>query len=478
MANVTLDMFEYANDTNCQNAYVSNGGGLTNEITTNPSFETWTGGDNVAPDSWTLYGGAVAKESTTIKVGTYSAKLTTSAGGSEMANAFDSTRGIAYWKGKTVTLGMWVWCATADIAHIHIYDGISYPASSLHTGNSTWQWLTVTLTVSASATQLSAWCAMGSSSISAYFDGAICVEGNAIGTGELVYLQSYSEATIKTQGSYSLKAIASTSSLNKTLTRTIGGLDQSISEAGQNDFSYLRYTGGSTKLGSVFTAGISGNLNQNKFFLKKVGSPTGNIFATLYATSGGAPTGSAIATSNNVDVSTLTTSYGLITFTFSTPYWVTKGTSYCIVVEGDFTVSVANYVVAGQDTSFSNGYYWVSSWTNGYTYCFYTYIATIDLSSQTKWKFDMRASRTGSNVKVGIHDSGGTTTETTPNITSADTFQTVEVDISGVADADKNNIDWIKFTQVNADSATTYYVDNMFAEIPALGGGLFFGINF
>ena len=90
----------------------------------------------------------------------------------------------------------------------------------------------------------------------------------------------------------------------------------------------------------------------------------------------------------------------------------------------------------------------------------------IDLTGQTKWKFDMRASRTGSNVKIGIHDSGGTTTETTPNITSADTFQTVSVDISGVADANKDAIDSIIITPTNADSANTIYIDNMFGTIP------------
>ncbi len=88
-----------------------------------------------------------------------------------------------------------------------------------------------------------------------------------------------------------------------------------------------------------------------------------------------------------------------------------------------------------------------------------TIASPIDLTGQTKIKFDMRASRTGSNVKVGIHDAGGTTTETTPNIASADTFQTVEVDISGVADADKNAIDRIIITPTNADSANTVYLD-------------------
>ncbi|KKK91363.1 hypothetical protein LCGC14_2713720, partial [marine sediment metagenome] len=68
---------------------------------------------------------------------------------------------------------------------------------------------------------------------------------------------------------------------------------------------------------------------------------------------------------------------------------------------------------------------------------------TIDLSNKTSINFDIRASRTGSNIKIGIHDSGGTTTEITPNITSADNFQTVDWDISGIANADKDAIDQV-----------------------------------
>lgn len=59
----------------------------------------------------------------------------------------------------------------------------------------------------------------------------------------------------------------------------------------------------------------------------------------------------------------------------------------------------------------------------------------------------------------------GVTTEITPNITSADTYQTVTWDISAVADADKNAIDKIIITIVNADAANTFYIDNMFADI-------------
>ncbi|MDP3052754.1 MAG: LamG-like jellyroll fold domain-containing protein [bacterium] len=92
---------------------------------------------------------------------------------------------------------------------------------------------------------------------------------------------------------------------------------------------------------------------------------------------------------------------------------------------------------------------------------------TIDLSNQTQIKFDIRASRPGSNIKIGIHDSGGTTTETTPNIASADTYQTITWDISTVTNANKDAIDQIIVTIINADAANTFYIDNLYS--PSVG---------
>ena len=86
----------------------------------------------------------------------------------------------------------------------------------------------------------------------------------------------------------------------------------------------------------------------------------------------------------------------------------------------------------------------------------------IDLTGINTIKFDIRASRTGSNIKVGIHDAGGTTSEITPNVAGIDTWQTVTWDISGVSDANKDAIDKIIITVVNADAANTFYIDNMY----------------
>jgi len=76
---------------------------------------------------------------------------------------------------------------------------------------------------------------------------------------------------------------------------------------------------------------------------------------------------------------------------------------------------------------------------------------TIDLSGQNAIEFWIRSARTGQNIKIGIHDSGGVTTEITPNILAANTWQKVVWNISGVANADKDAIDQIIITIVNAD---------------------------
>lgn len=96
---------------------------------------------------------------------------------------------------------------------------------------------------------------------------------------------------------------------------------------------------------------------------------------------------------------------------------------------------------------------------------------TINASDRTSIKFDIYASRTGSNIKIGIRDSGSTITEITPNILTANTWQTVNWDISAVSNANKDAIDRIIATIVNADAANTFYIDNMYAEVVAAAAG-------
>lgn len=89
---------------------------------------------------------------------------------------------------------------------------------------------------------------------------------------------------------------------------------------------------------------------------------------------------------------------------------------------------------------------------------------TWNLSGQALINFWVRASRTGSNFSLGFHDSGGTITEVTPNIAVADTWQLVPVDISAVVDANKDVIDSIILTILNADAENIIYLDNLYAD--------------
>jgi hypothetical protein len=87
----------------------------------------------------------------------------------------------------------------------------------------------------------------------------------------------------------------------------------------------------------------------------------------------------------------------------------------------------------------------------------------IDLTGINQIKFDIYASRTGANIKIGIHDAGGTTSEKTYTVIDTNTWETVTWDISGVSDANKDAIDKIIITIINADAANTFYIDNMYA---------------
>lgn len=92
-------------------------------------------------------------------------------------------------------------------------------------------------------------------------------------------------------------------------------------------------------LGQAFRSN-GGTLDSAQFSLKRQSNPTGNISAKLYAVTGtygttAIPTGTALATSDVIDVSTIPTTDGLFTFNFTgaNRYLMINGTTYCIVLE-------------------------------------------------------------------------------------------------------------------------------------------------
>jgi hypothetical protein len=115
-------------------------------------------------------------------------------------------------------------------------------------------------------------------------------------------------------------------------------------------------SGEASRRAQSFTAPSKFKLSSVKFYLHKYGSPTGTAYAKLFSiASGDTPSTTVLATSDGFDVSTLTTSLQLITFTFSgaQQYECVSGTKYAIafVNPSSGTITTSHYVKAGVDTS-------------------------------------------------------------------------------------------------------------------------------
>ena len=129
------------------------------------------------PTGWTLGGAGAtfARSSVQVKTGTYSGLLT------RVGNDCNIQAGIAnfaYYKGRKVTAGYWVYATVASRARVSIYDGVQNSYSSFHSGVAGWEWLTVTRTMDAAASTFLTNARIEGGDTSAYFDGAILVEGD------------------------------------------------------------------------------------------------------------------------------------------------------------------------------------------------------------------------------------------------------------------------------------------------------------
>ena len=122
----------------------------------------------------------------------YSLKADSITAGDNLIWPLSATKTLAehYQKfaGRTVTFGAWVYATTASHAFLQIVDSDttdddqSSDASSYHTGGSAWEWLEVTLTVSATTTEFSiAFCF--DSTTTAYISQPMLVFGSSIGEG-------------------------------------------------------------------------------------------------------------------------------------------------------------------------------------------------------------------------------------------------------------------------------------------------------
>ena len=129
------------------------------------------------PASWTSAGAGAtfSRSATQAKVGTYSGKIVRSG-----ADAYYYQNYGTRFNDKTVTFGCWAWASVANRAHIVISDGVSTSTSLEHSGSSTWEWLTVSHTVSPTASYCYIMVYNHTADTTVYFDGAEFYQGGDI----------------------------------------------------------------------------------------------------------------------------------------------------------------------------------------------------------------------------------------------------------------------------------------------------------
>ncbi len=144
-------------------------------------------------------------------------------------------------------------------------------------------------------------------------------------------------------------------------------LADTIADVTTSSYDLRKTASAYAKIGQDFQPAASGYHTAFRLRLLKTGSPTGNIWIKVYAAGANPTAGTLLATSNNVDVSTVATGYTL--FVLPSILAKTSATQYYIVLDGDYTVSATNYISWYRNTSssYASGTAWTfdgSTWTS------------------------------------------------------------------------------------------------------------------
>ena len=178
-------------------------------------------------------------------------------------------------------------------------------------------------------------------------------------------------------------------------------LDQSqTSGSAEGD---VNYSANEAKIAQGFTPAIAGYLPFADVKLRKVGTPTGYFKFEIFANSGGSPTGAALATSDAIDVSLVSTTTGFIRIIFRSPVSLTASTQYHLVLTSTSAISSSNYLRWDADTANSyaggvakrwDGSAWQTSGTGGFNavdLIFKTYVTQNDTALTLPSGYDQYA---------------------------------------------------------------------------------------
>jgi len=279
----------------------------------NSDMEVWGGGAAAVPTGWALSGagGSVSKHTTAaeFKTGTASAALVNSTGATValLQNIAVVTPSMTFWQSQVLTCGSWVQTSTASIGFIQIFDGIGFSGSSFHSGGGTFEFLTVSRSLSSSAGEVTL--RLFANDVgTVQYDSIICVLGSSIdnwqpsgylGRKAILSLHSGSQQAATNTTTYLGAGQASTTETTvetpvpfRCVARNFTGRSSIAPSAGQTDTFTLRKNEADTALTFV----VSGTAQQASDTTHEVVLAKGDRLATKLITSATAAATQAVTT--------------------------------------------------------------------------------------------------------------------------------------------------------------------------------------
>ncbi|TDI97032.1 MAG: hypothetical protein E2O29_02000 [Deltaproteobacteria bacterium] len=165
-------------------------GGETQQFTNlieNGNFSQWGNGTSVPPDAlnaWTLLdGGSVSQESGAGNVlfGEFSLALLSDASGNSLSRFFIpviTTSENTIFRGRDLTFSCWIRATAANAGRLLLGDSGGSSNSPYHTGGGAWEFISVTRTIDASATNINLRLTNDGNTTTVYFDGMCIVDGD------------------------------------------------------------------------------------------------------------------------------------------------------------------------------------------------------------------------------------------------------------------------------------------------------------
>ena len=201
--------------------------------------------------------------------------------------------------------------------------------------------------------------------------------------------------------------------------------------------------------GQTFNATGDVNLTSVKFYLRKIGAPTGELVAYLYATVAGKPAGAALATGSMMPSSVLTGDFALYSFNFTGDerYQLVTGTTYGIGLEANTSfVSTVSYPAIGFDSSApshaGNSFFYQNGVWSTYASDLVFYVYGDGYAPEILDITDEAFTRNVPNwINVTLRDTNG-----------ASNLKNVTIQVNTTGDTNTFQLNWVQTTDVFTES--------------------------